>query len=423
MKKITVFAALVSVGLAAGAQSLNVSSAYEAWNRGYLKKAKGYIDEACQNEQTKVDGQTWFYSTMIYCSIGDEIAKNSKKGHELAELAPYWYTTAYNALMSWKQFDTKGEYTNKITPMFKYVGNQYYNMAAIAVGDQTNQQDYNKIMLWCDTAVTLANMVSDTGIAASANFLAGQCANVLNNTEAMKKYFLPLTKGKAKKSIDVKTVYETMFQMYVKDNDTVNAMKMARAYTRNYPEDYRADALLASAYLMNGNAAKGVEIMNKAIDKVAADPSKKAEALCIAAGLYENAKDYTGAEAKYKEAVTITPNAYAPNYGLASMNYNRAADKLGEAEKVPLDDQTGAYDKLANESKELFRASIPYFTTAINYIDALPDAQKPTMRAQLHSCLKALSTVYARLEMTTEAKAVLARIEEMESTNATTTGK
>lgn len=413
MKKITVFAALVSIGLAAGAQSLNVSSAYEAWNRGYLKKAKGYIDEACKNEQTMVDGQTWFYSTMIYCSIGDEITKNSKKGRELATIAPNWNTAAYTSLLSWKQFDTKGEYASKITPFFRFVGNSYYNKAVAAVSSTTEQPNYQAAMLLCDTALQLGNMVGDTGVVSNSYFLAGQCARAVNDIPAMKKYFQPLTKGKFK-NIDVKTVYETMFQVYVKENDTVNAMKTARAFTRNYPNDYQADALMASAYLMNGNPEKGVEIMNKAVEKVAADPAKKADALCIAAGFYENAKDFTGAEAKYKEAIAINPKAYAANYGLAAMNFNRAADKLSEAGNVPLDDATGAYDKLVNESKEFFRVSIPYFNAAIAYIDAMPEAQKPTMRSQLHGCLKSLSTVYARLEMTTEMKQVQARVEAIE---------
>lgn len=414
MKKITVLAALVSVGLAAGAQSLNVSSAYEAWNRGYLKKAKGYIDEACKNDQTKEDGQTWYYSTMIYCSIGDEISKNTKKGRELQVEAPNWQTTAYTSLLSWKQFDAKGEYASKVTPFFRYVSNEYYNKAVNEVSAKDRQPDYRAVMLLCDTALQLANIVKDTGVTGSAYFLAGECARALNDTKAMKQYYLPLTKGKARKGINVKTVYETMFQLYVKENDTVNAMKIARSYTRNYPDDYQADALMASAYLMNGNAEKGVEIMNKAVEKVAADPAKKAEVLCIAAGFYENAKDFSGAEAKYKEALAINPAAYAANYGFASMNYNRAVDKLHEADAIPPTDETDAYEKLSNESQELFKSCISNFTAAVSYIDALPDGQKAAMRSQLYNCLKALSNIYVRQNMTAEAAAVKARIDEIE---------
>lgn len=416
MKRLTVILAFVALGFAAAAQSLNLSSAFEAQNRGYLKKAKGYIDEACQHEQTKEDAQTWFYATLIYCKIGDEIGQNTKKGRELKEIAPDWYRKAYNALLAWHQFDTKGEYTSKITPFFAYVSNTYYNMAVTEISTSGKTPNYEYAMAMCDTAIQLSNAVGNSDLATSSYYLAGQCARAMGKSDAMKKYFLPLTKSKPnKQNFDAKLVYESMFQLYVKESDTINAMKIARSYTRNYPDDYQADALMATAYLMNGNPEKGVEIMNKAVEKVSAEPAKKGDVLCIAAGFYEQAKDYTGAEAKYKEALAINPNSYAANYGLAAMNFNRAADKITEAGNVPLDDETGLYDKLNNESKEYFRASVPYFVAAIAYIDGLPAEQQAAQKANLHTCLKSLSTVYARLEMLEESKATEARAKALEN--------
>lgn len=414
MKKTIVFAATLALGVAASSQSLNVSSAYEAYNRGYLKKAVGYLDKAQVHEQTKEDAQTWYISTLVYCQIGDEIMKGTKKGKELATLVPNWSTKAYTALLNWKQFDTKGEYTSKVTPFFQYVSNEYYNRAVNEVNTTSRTPDYNVAMMLCDTSVQLGNIVGDKDLAATASLLAGRCAKALNKTDAMKEYFLPLTKGKAKKGIDVDFVYQTMFQTYVAENDTNNAFRIARNYQKNYPEDYKADALLASAYMMKGNVEEGVKTVNAAVEKCADDPAKKAEALCVAAAVYETAKDYTGAEAKYKEALAINPAAYAANAGLASMNYNRAVDKITEAGNVPLDDQTGLYDKLTNESKELFKVSIPNFIAAINYIDGLPENQKQTMRQALYSNLKALNTAYARLDQLSDAKMIEARIKELE---------
>ena len=53
MKKIALMLAFIAIGYAAGAQSLNVTSAREAQNRGYLDKAKKLIDPACEHEQTR----------------------------------------------------------------------------------------------------------------------------------------------------------------------------------------------------------------------------------------------------------------------------------------------------------------------------------------------------------------------------------
>ncbi len=72
MKKIALMLALVVIGYTAGAQSLNVSSAREAQNRGYFDKAKKLIDAACEHEQTRNDAKTWYYAGLIYSQIGGE---------------------------------------------------------------------------------------------------------------------------------------------------------------------------------------------------------------------------------------------------------------------------------------------------------------------------------------------------------------
>ena len=59
MKKIVMTAALAAFTLAASAQSLNVSSAFQDMRKGYLNKAKAEIDAACLHEITKDDAKTW----------------------------------------------------------------------------------------------------------------------------------------------------------------------------------------------------------------------------------------------------------------------------------------------------------------------------------------------------------------------------
>ena len=56
-----------------------------------------------------------------------------------------------------------------------------------------------------------------------------------------------------------------------------------------------------------------------------------------------------------------------------------------------------------------------YFTSAISYIDALPTNAQAAQRANLFNCLSALKTVYARLEMYDELKAVNARLDAIQN--------
>ena len=71
MKKIALFTALLTLGLAVNAQTLQVQSAMSDLKRGYLNKAKDAIDKACQHESTKDDAKTWYYAGLIYSMIGD----------------------------------------------------------------------------------------------------------------------------------------------------------------------------------------------------------------------------------------------------------------------------------------------------------------------------------------------------------------
>ena len=55
MKRIVILSILLAMGLFATAQTIALSSAVEACNRGYLNKARKLIDMACNNEETKND--------------------------------------------------------------------------------------------------------------------------------------------------------------------------------------------------------------------------------------------------------------------------------------------------------------------------------------------------------------------------------
>ncbi|MBQ2509159.1 MAG: tetratricopeptide repeat protein [Bacteroidales bacterium] len=390
MKKLTVVMAFIAMCLTAGAQSLNLSSAYEAQNRGYLKKAKGYIDQAAVHEQTKAEPQTWFYSTLIYCKIGGEIQNKTKQGKELASLCPDWYRTAYQSVMNWKQFDKDGEYTEKISPFFAYIGNVYYDSAYAVY----KRNQFERCMSLCDTAISIFNMGQGNKQNTQVTYyLAGAAASGAKDNAAVKKYYNPLVQSK----YDNDEVYKTLFALYKNDKDTVNAVKIANTFRKNFPNNIEADQLMAQAYLLNGNMEKAMECLTSAISKQDDNPQAKASLLCAVAGLYDNAGQFDKAVESYNQALAIDPKQYAVNYGMGSLYYNRAVDKLNAANDVDPNDETGLYDKLRAESNECFSNSSKYFQAAIDYIDGLDEKGKKLNEGNLISCLYALRTVYSRI--------------------------
>ena len=402
MKKIALMLALVVIGYTAGAQSLNVSSAREAQNRGYFDKAKKLIDAACEHEQTRNDAKTWYYAGLIYSQIGGEAEKPKSK---YKNLDPDWLIKCKSAALRCKELDTEKEYAEGNNTILSFVGNEYYKKAITSF----NQQNWTEAMSLCDESIKIFNECGKKEYASESYLLAGKAAFNAQNNEAILKYLKPLVRTRSKDAF----VYRTLFDIYKSTSDTNEAIKVAQNYAKAAKDDYNANMMLAEAYLLKGNLEEGNAEIQKALDKTGDKPEVHASLLAAAGAVFEGVNDFANAETRYKESLTALPNQFLANFGLGKMLYNRAVDKLNDANNVPPDDETGLYEKLDQESKDFFRQSIPYFTNAISFIDNLDEHGQATNRANLFHCLNALNTVYARLEMYDELKPIKARIDEL----------
>ena len=402
MKKIALMLALVVIGYTAGAQSLNVSSAREAQNRGYFDKAKKLIDATCEHEQTRNDAKTWYYAGLIYSQIGGEAEKPKSK---YKNLDPDWLIKCKSAALRCKELDTEKEYAEGNNTILSFVGNEYYKKAITAF----NQQNWTEAMSLCDESIKIFNECGKKEYASESYLLAGKAAFNAQNNEAILKYLKPLVRTRSKDAF----VYRTLFDIYKSTSDTNEAIKVAQNYAKAAKDDYNANMMLAEAYLLKGNLEEGNAEIQKALDKTGDKPEVHASLLAAAGAVFEGVNDFANAETRYKESLTALPNQFLANFGLGKMLYNRAVDKLNDANNVPPDDETGLYEKLNQESKDFFRQSIPYFTNAISFIDNLDEHGQATNRANLFHCLNALNTVYARLEMYDELKPIKARIDEL----------
>ncbi len=404
MKKIAlILLAFVVMCYSASAQSLNVTSAREAQNRGYLDKAKKLIDPACEHEQTKNDAKTWYYAGLIYSLIGGETEKPKSK---YKNLDADWLEKCKNAALRCKELDTEKEYAEGNNTILSYVGNEYYKKAINAF----QAQNWDESMAMCEESVRIFNECGKKEYAAESYLLAGKAAMNAHNNEAILKYFKPLVRTRTKENL----VYSTLFRMYKQSGDTNEALKVAQNYVKFCPSDFNANMMMAEAYLLKGNINEGNAEIQKALEKTVDKPQIHAQLQAAAGAAYENVKDFANAENQYKASLTTLPNQFLANYGLGKMLYNRAVDKLDEANNVPPTDESGLYDNLLNESKDFFRQSIPYFTNAIAFIDAMDADGQAQNRSNLHQCLHALNTVYARLEMYDDLKPIKARIEALE---------
>lgn len=403
MKKFALLLTLAVIGYGVSAQSLNVSSAREAQNRGYYDKAKKLIDAACVHEQTKDDAKTWYYAGLIYSQIGGEQEKPKSKYKNLDD---QWLTKCRDAALRCKELDTEKEHAEGNNTILSFVGNEYYKKAIASF----NANNWDECMQFCEESIKIFNESGHKNYAAESYMLAGKAAMNAHNNEAILKYFKPLVRTRTKENL----VYATLFKNYKVAGDTNEAIKIAQNYAKACPEDFNANMMMAEAYMMKGDMEKGNAEIQKALELTKANPQIHAQLLAAAGATFENVNDFANAEAKYKASLETLPSQFLANFGLGKMLFNRAVDKLDAANNVPPDDETGLYEKLQDESKDFFRQSIPYFVNAISFIDGLDAEGQGVNRSNLYNCLNALSTVYARLEMYDELKPIKARIADLQ---------
>lgn len=406
MKKIVMTVALAAFTMAASAQSLNVSSAFQDMRKGYLNKAKAEIDAACLHENTKDDAKTWCYKALIYSQIGGDAQAKKPK---YKNLAPDWAEQAYTAALECKRLDTKQEFAKEVNEVFSFVGNEYYKQASNAY----SEKNYSEAMTLSEKSITCFNNSGKSQFAQDAMYIAGLSSVATHDTVNTKKYFNQMIR----KRTDINYVYVTLFGISIAEKDNAQAMKVANNYVRNCPKDYKAYLLRATGYLVDKNVEKGKEDINAALDMTKDSANLYPEVLVQAGTLLdESAGEYETAETMYNQSLTLKPNQFSANFGLGKMLYNRAVDKTNAANAVdPFDEEkAGLYDKLNDEAKGYYGQAITYLEKAVAFIDGLTDeGAKASQRPNLVNALIALGNAYARVDKLNESNAAKARVEQL----------
>ncbi|HNI46067.1 MAG TPA: tetratricopeptide repeat protein, partial [Chitinophagales bacterium] len=102
----------------------------------------------------------------------------------------------------------------------------------------------------------------------------------------------------------------------------------------------------------------------------------------------------------YKKAIAIDPKTFDAQYNLGVMNYQRAADIINEANKLPLNEEK-KYDALMKEANEWFKKALPYFSAALD------------LNGKDANTLLALKEIYAKLNDATKAAEFKKRLDEL----------
>jgi tetratricopeptide (TPR) repeat protein len=311
------------------------------------------------------------------------------KGSPLAEGAG---TEVFKAVQSVSKYDKKGEYTEESKLALMLIYSDIYNRGVEGFKVQNYQVAYDNF----NTAIEVTNltnkMTNQKGIDTAAIQSAAVAAQKLKNSDKAIELYESLINANVKDE----NVYLAVMDLYSGKGDKAKAEETMNRAKKVFPN--------SNAFLLNEinsllNANKKEEAVAQ-LEKAAALYPDNASLFVAMGSTYEGMKMPQKAEEAYKKAIAIDPKTFDAQYNLGVMNYQRAADIINEANKLPLNEEK-KYDALMKEANEWFKKALPYFSAALD------------LNGKDANTLLALKEIYAKLNDATKAAEFKKRLDEL----------
>lgn len=387
MKKSLVSAALLLMAAGSFAQTMKVQSAYSDMKNDRLRNAMENIEEACVHEKTKDDAKTWYYAGLIYAKFVElsqstneddqKLLKKQKVKVPINELAD----KAQNALIKSIEIEKANKTNEYITvsngALMVIAG--YQLQRAI---DVFNEGKYQESIPLLEKTLQAANVCQYKEVIERTKLIMAMAYDATKQKDKAAELYRELVKGNTKE----REAYINLFVYNQQAKEMDKAINVLKKGVKVLSKDTQLKALLASSYISAGNNAEAEKLIQEILALGADNPDN----LNYVGGIYRDAGDMAKAEEYYNKSLSLKADQTDAYFGLASTYFNKGIDLLKEAEKVPLEDETGLYDKMKNEAFEYFKKAIP------NYNKVLEKKPKD------FQTLKSLRNIYSLLNMKEE---------------------
>jgi hypothetical protein len=355
MKKIALTLVLVAAITIAFGQSNVRQTASNYLKDGKLDKAMEAINTCVQDPSTAQDAKSWFLRGNIYLEI------SNTKDEKFKSLSPDPLTISLDSYKKAIEYDPKQKYYEDILAKLNWQRNNYYNAGV----ESFNQRNYKDAMLNFGKGADVIEIANTSDTLSLMN--AATCAQLANEKDYAKQYYLKLLKGNYKSA----SLYISLADIYRQDNDSVNALKYIRIGLSEYPNDLRVFLTETNIYLTFGQTNKALKNLQLAMEKDSANAS-----VAFALGtIYDNLSNdstkttdfrfssFENAVKAYSQAIALNQEYFEANYNLGAIYVNKAASVNDEANKLPYD-ATSQFDKLKKEADGYLEKALPYLEKA-----------------------------------------------------------
>lgn len=382
MKRTLILFALIMLVTVAFAQfKKDRTSAYNAWQKPDLVKAKEAIDKAITYPEAATDAKVWYYRGGIYLDIQISPAK--------AVLAPDAINIAYDAYTKARELDVKEDFKADITLKLKSIGGEYFN-EGITLFQQPN---YDGAIPYFEKAINIAK--GNHEIDTLANYGSALC---YEKKAALDKAFLDQAIEKYQFLVDVKmkevSVYTSLANLYKEKGDIEKATSILDQAKTLYPGNSDIIITEANIYISTNNHAKAVSSL-----MIAKEKEPKNVSILYAIGVTydllkndtklpedERAKYFNAAIEGYKATIEVDPNYFDALFNLGAIYYNKGGEVINEANKLPIN-ETAKYDKMLADGNNYLNLALPYLE------------QCETLQPKDKATLVSLKEIYTRLNL------------------------
>ncbi len=368
MKKIIpILVVMLGISLCSAAQKPNVN---KAKNKAFATEnpdfagAKAIIEEAVKSPELNQLAKTWFVGGEVYYKSavsgqgeGSEIANG-----EDARKALDYFVKAYELD---NQPNAKGKIKPKYTAKIKdYLVNLYMRYTFVNYGvKQYEARNYKDAISAFETHTGIIDMPMVAGqknVPAKDSayyeivFYTAQCAWAGNFNDKAISIYTSLKD----KNYEGNVVYQSLAELYKTKKDTVNFENVLKEGAVKFPSEFYYLGNLINLYIEQGALNKAEEYLRQAI---AGDPNN-AQYYVVMCTVLEN-------ENKIDEAMTMIDKALALDGNNADawntkgrLIYNTAVATEGMAAE---ERDMAKAAKIAEEAKNTFKESLPYFEKAV----------------------------------------------------------
>lgn len=385
MKKYFLILTAIATTSVAFAQKSKVVSAYN-YNKAFtrsqkcdeLKDGLEAINAAKDHEQTKSWAKTWYYRGNLYYNV---IASGKEECKSIAPEALDECTDSYMKalVLNFDDPELKKLDLEKQEDVMKFftalqsqskVDDELYTADIIGrkfpglAGEHANKgislfekKDYKGAQESFGKSLMLNQMTGKIDTMMMYNMaLASEYGE---DFDAAKQIYDGLIMMKYNVGGAGPDLYRSMSRIYKNEGNDDKAMEYIKKGRKAYPNNNNLIVEELEDYLKNDRHEEALSSLNVAITN---DPNNAV--LHFAKGtVHESLKQEADAIASYKKAIEINADYYDANFNLGAYFFNKGADKINQANDLPLS-EAKKFDALKAEAKVEFTKAVPYVEKA-----------------------------------------------------------